>query len=66
MSFKLLSDHQILALAIDEWLMGLNDDEWEQALGHIEMRIKQRARKKAEQSESQKYGSGSRKNSWYP
>ena len=53
MSFKLLTDNQILALAIDEWLMELNDKDWEEALRHIEMRKRQRAKRKNAQSDSQ-------------
>ena len=60
MSFKLLTDNQILALAIDEWLMGLDDKDWEEALLHIEMRKRQRARRKNEQSDSQEFRSQSR------
>ena len=51
MSFKLLTDNQILALAIDEWLIGLDDEDWEEALLHIEKRKRQRAKKKNEQSD---------------
>ena len=46
MSFKQLTDNQILALAIDEWLMGLDDDDWDIALRHIERRKRQRAKRK--------------------
>ena len=57
MSFKLLTDNQILALAIDEWLMGLDDNDWEEALLHIEMRKRQRAKQKNEHSDSQDFRS---------
>ena len=53
MSFKTLSDNQILALAIDEWLLGLDDEGWEEALRHIEMRKKQRANRRTKLSDSQ-------------
>jgi len=55
MSFKLLNDNQVLALAIDEWLMRLDDDDWEEALLHIEMRKRQRAKKKSKWTDSQEY-----------
>jgi hypothetical protein len=57
MSFRSLTDHQVLALAIDEWLMGLDDDDWEKALLHIEKRKKQRAMKKEGFSDSHDYRS---------
>ena len=63
MSFKLLTDNQILALAIDEWLMELDDKDWEEALRHIEMRKNQRARRKTTQSNTQSARSKSRKSS---
>ena len=63
MSFKFLSDNQILALAIDEWLMGLDDNDWEEALIHIEMRKRQRAKRKNTQSNAQNVRSKSRKSS---
>ena len=66
MSFKLLTDNQILALAIDEWLMGLDDEDWEEALLHIEKRKRQRAKKKNEQSDSQEFRSKSRNTSITP
>ena len=66
MSFKLLTDNQILALAIDEWLMGLDDKDWEEALRHIEMRKRQRAKRKNEQSDSQELRSKARKSSTSP
>ena len=63
MSFKLLSDNQILALAIDEWLMELDDNDWEEALQHIEMRKRQRARRKNGRSNAQDVRSKTRKSS---
>ena len=63
MSFKLLTDNQILALAIDEWLMELNDKDWEEALRHIEMRKRQRAKRKNGQPESQEVRSKAGKSS---
>ena len=63
MSFKLLTDNQILALAIDEWLMELDDKDWEEALRHIEMRKNQRAKRKNAQSDAQKVRSKARKSS---
>ena len=63
MSFKFLSDNQILALAIDEWLMELDDKDWEEALRHIEMRKNQRARRQNTQSNAQNTRSKSRKSS---
>ena len=63
MSFKLLTDNQILALAIDEWLMELDDKDWEEALRHIEMRKRQRAKLKNAQSDSQEVRSKARKSS---
>lgn len=57
MSFKNLSEHQILALALDEWLMGLDDDAWEKALNHIELRKRQRSMRKKDESNSQELGS---------
>ena len=63
MSFKLLSDNQILALAIDEWLMELDDNDWEEALQHIEMRKRQRAKRKNTQPNTQNVRSKSRKSS---
>jgi hypothetical protein len=60
MSFKSLTDNQILALAIDEWLMGLDDEEWEKALLHIEKRKRQREKRKVEQSDSREYRSKAR------
>ena len=49
MSFKSLTDNQILALAIDEWLMELDDDEWEKAIRHIEKRKRQHIEYEQEQ-----------------
>ena len=63
MSFKLLTDNQILALAIDEWLMELDDKDWEEALRHIEMRKKQRAKRKNVQPNAQEARSKTRKSS---
>ena len=63
MSFKLLTDKQILALAIDEWLMDLDDKDWEEALRHIEMRKRQRAKRKNAQSNSKEVRSKTRKSS---
>ena len=63
MSFKLLSDNQILALAIDEWLMELDDQEWEEALRHIEMRKRQRTRRKSGQSNAKETRSKTRNSS---
>ena len=63
MSFKLLTDQQILALAIDEWLMELDDKDWEEALRHIEMRKRQRTKRKNAQSNPQEARSKSRKSS---
>jgi len=60
MSFKTLSDHQVLALAIDEWLMGLDDDDWEKALLHIEKRKRQRAKKNKELSDFKDFSSRSK------
>ena len=63
MSFKILTDNQILALAIDEWLMELDDKDWEEALRHIEMRKRQRARRKNGRSNAQDVRSKTRKSS---
>jgi hypothetical protein len=63
MSFKSLTDNQILALAIDEWLMELDDDEWEKALRHIDKRKRQRARKKRKSTDTKIINSQSEKNS---
>lgn len=66
MSFKFLTDNQILAIAIDEWLMGLDDKDWEEALLHIEMRKKQRANQKKAHSDSQEFRSKPRNTSVTP